>query len=372
MKVSHLAWTTYRIPFRQPFATAHGTQAERRGALLQLYTDAGLIGLGEAAPIPGSAPRAWSEVATCLEEVSSALRGKRLEEVTDVLGPTARLHPAAVAAVRCGLDTAACDVLAQAAGLPLALWLRREASETVPVNATIALPDAASAAAAAATARASGFPCVKLKVGMAAHAEGECERVAAVRQAIGERLKLRLDANGAWRVEQAIRTIQALEPYDVELIEQPVACGDYGDMEALRRVREAVRIPIAADEAVSSVAAAERVLRAGAAQVLVVKPMAVGGLRPAHDIIERAEGQGVACIVTTTLDAGIGVAAALHLAATLPAPGLACGLATASLLTTDLLTAPLAVREGRMRRPNAVGLGVQLDDEAVRRHNRPL
>ena len=139
---------------------------------------------------------------------------------------------------------------------------------------------------------------------------------------------------------------KALESYSIELVEQPVACGD---VESLRRVRAAVRTPIAADEDVDSVAAAERVLGAGAAQVLVIKPMVVGGLRPARQIIERAQTQGVSCIVTTTLDAGIGIAAALHLAATLPSPGLACGLATGALLTTDLLTTPLTVRDGRMR-----------------------
>lgn len=369
MKVNRLAWTTYRIPFRQPFVTAHGAQAERRGVVFQLHTDTGLVGLGEAAPVPGSAPRAWSDVTACLEMVSSSLRGKRLAEVADALGPVAHLHPAALAAIHCGLDTAVCDLLAQAANMPLAAWLHQGASETVPVNATIARPTADSAAEAAATARASGFPCVKLKVGMAANAGEECERVAAVRQALGQRLRLRLDANGAWGVEQAIHAIQALAPYDIELVEQPVASGD---IEALRRVRAAVRTPIAADEAVSNVAAAERVLRAAAAQVLVIKPMVVGGLRPARQIIERAAAQGVSCIVTTTLDAGIGTAAALHLAATLPAPGLACGLATGSLLTTDLLTVPLTVRDGRMQRPNAAGLGVQLDEEAVQRHRRPL
>ena len=369
MRVARLACTPYCIPFRRPFVTAHGTQTERRGALLELYTDNGLVGLGEAAPIPGSAPRAWSDAAALLGAVQASLPGKRPEDTTDVVGLMDHLHPAAVAAVRCGLDTALCDVLAQAAGTPVALWLQRESSETVPVNATIALPDAASAADAAAKARASGFPCVKLKVGRSASAEAECERVAAVRKAIGNRLKLRLDANGAWGVEQAIHTIQALEPYDIEFVEQPVACGD---VEALRRVRAAVRTPIAADEGVDSAAAAERVLGAGAAQVLVIKPMVVEGLRPARQIIERAQSQGVSCIVTTTLDAGIGTAAALHLAATLPASGLACGLATGALLTTDLLTTPLTVRDGRMQRPNAAGLGVRLDEEAVKRHSRPL
>ena len=365
MKVDRLAWTPYRIPFRQPFATAHGIQSERRGALLQLHTYTGLVGVGEAAPIPGSDPRVWSDTATLLEAVLPSLPGKRLGEIADVAGRVSHLHPAAVAAVRCGLETAVCDVLARADAVPLAVWLRRQASESVPVNATIARADAASAAEAAVRARVSGFPCVKLKVGMAAGVKAECERVAAVREAMGTGMKLRLDANGAWGVEQAIRTIQALAPYGIEFVEQPVTCGD---MEALGRVRSAVRTPIAADEDVTSVAAAERVLRAGAAHVLIVKPMVVGGLRPARVIIERAQACGVSCIVTTTLDTGIATAAALHLAATLPAPVRACGLATGRLLATDLLETTLTVRGGCMQRPDGHGLGVRLDEEAVQRY----
>ena len=368
MKVNRLAWTPYCIPFRQPFATAHGIQSERRGILLHLHTDTGLTGVGEAAPIPGSPAEACSDVERLMEAVSPRLPGRRLQEAAQMPEPLlGELHPAAAAAVRCGLDTAVCDVLARADAVPLAVWLHRQASETVPVNATIALADAASAAEAAARARATGFACVKLKVGMAASVKAECQRVAAVREAMGTRMKLRLDANGAWGVEQAIDAIVALEPYGIELVEQPVRCGD---IEALGRVRAAVRTPIAADEEVASVAAAERVLGAGAAQVLIVKPTVVGGLRPARVIIERAQAYGVSCIVTTTLDTGIGTAAALHLATTLPTPARACGLATGGLLTADLLATPLTVRGGRMQRPDGDGLGVRLDEQAVLRHAR--
>ena len=367
MKVDRLSWTPYCIPFRRPFVTSHGIQSVRRGFLLRLHTDTGLVGLGEAAPIPGSPAGAWSDVGRLIEAVSPRLPGKRLHEAARVPESLGQLHPAALAAVRCGLDTAVCDVLARADAVPLAVWLHRQASESVPVNATIALADTASAAEAAARARASGFACVKLKVGMAAGVKAECQRVAAVREAMGTGMKLRLDANGAWGVEQAIRTIQALEPYGIELVEQPVRCGD---IEALGRVRAAVRTPIAADEDVTGVAAAERVLRAGAAQVLVIKPMVVGGLRPARAIVERAQAYGVSCIVTTTLDTDIGTAAALHLAATLPAPAPACGLATGGLLTADLLASPLTVRGGRMQRPDGTGLGVRLDERAVQRHAR--
>ena len=363
MRVARLSWTAYRIPFRQPFATSQGTEAERRGFVVRLVTHDGREGLGEAAPVPGSDPRVWTDVASLLEALSPRLQDAPLEAVNAALRTLDPLHPAAVAAVRCGLDTAACDVLSQAAGTPLARWLAAHAARSVPVNATIARAGAVQAAGAAAQARALGFPCVKLKVGLAGGVEAERQRVAAVRNAIGERLKLRLDANGAWGEEQAIATLRALEPYDLEFVEQPVGTGRLASM---RRVRDRVDIRIAADEDVTGPEQAAQVLRAGAAQVLVIKPMVVGGLRIARDMIEAARSRGAACIVTTSIDTGIGIAAALHLAAALPSPVPACGLATGHLLATTLLASPLPVSGGRMPLPDAPGLGIRLDEEALK------
>ncbi len=183
--------------------------------------------------------------------------------------------------------------------------------------------------------------------------------MAAVREALGPEIKLRIDANGAWGVEQAVRAIRGLEEYDLEMVEQPVAAGD---LPGLARVRAEVDAPIAADEDVTDVEAAELVLEAGAADVLVVKPMVVGGLRPARRIIEMVAAAGAEAVVTTTLDSGIGTAAALHLAATLPPGSPACGLATGSLLAADLITGPLVASCGRMELPDGPGLGVKLDE----------
>jgi O-succinylbenzoate synthase len=189
--------------------------------------------------------------------------------------------------------------------------------------------------------------------------------VAAVREAMGPEMKLRIDANGAWGVEQAVGAIRKLEEYDLEMVEQPVAAGD---LPGLARVHAEVHVPIAADEAVTGVGAAERVLEAGAADLLVVKPMVVGGLRPACRIIELAAAAGAGAIVTTSIDSGVGTAAALHLAATLPPGGPACGLATGSLLAADLITHPLVARCGRMELPDGPGLGVELDEGQLARY----
>jgi o-succinylbenzoate synthase len=260
------------------------------------------------------------------------------------------------AAFLCGLDTALLDILSQAEGKPLAEWLAGgPVAKSVPVNATIGAPDNEKAVALAQKAISEGFECIKLKIGMAATISGELERVQAVRTAIGKTARLRLDANGAWTTAQAINTLRELEPLGIELVEQPVAAHDLAGM-AL--VRKSINIPIAADEAVTDIASAQAVIAAGAADILVIKPMMVGGLRTGLELIKMAQLAGLGAFVTTTIDSGVGIAAALHLAATLPEPVLACGLATASLLQDTLVQDLPIIRQGRMFLPNKPGLGV--------------
>ncbi|MCH7998404.1 MAG: mandelate racemase/muconate lactonizing enzyme family protein [Chloroflexi bacterium] len=366
MRVTRLRWTAYRLPFRAEFSTSRGVSTYREGLILRLDTDSGSVGLGEAAPLTERGRGTLGEALAILDEVGSGVVGKQLDEVQALMDETGRGHgDGAMAAVRCAFDIALLDAMARAAAISVAELLTGGVSRSVVVNATIGAEAPAQAAAQAATARESGYSCVKLKVGGASSVDDERRRVAAVRDALGPEIKLRIDANGAWGVEQAVSAIRELEEYDLEMVEQPVAAGD---LPGLARVRAEVDTPIAADEDVTDVEAAERVLEAGAADVLVVKPMIVGGLRPARRIIEMVAAAGAEAVVTTTLDSGIGTAAALHLAATLPPGGPACGLATGSLLVADLITAPLVARCGLMELPDGLGLGVKLDEGQLARY----
>ena len=191
--------------------------------------------------------------------------------------------------------------------------------------------------------------------------EAELARIAAVRATVGAGVRLRIDANAAWDVPEAIAIIRAAERYQLELVEQPVAADDLAGMAV---VRASVDTPIAADESVGGPEQAAQVIAAGAADVLVIKPMMAGGLRRARTIIAQAQLASVQTLVTTTIDAGVGVAAALHLAATLPTP-LACGLATGPLLVGDLLIQPIVVRNGALHVPDQPGLGVRIDEHQV-------
>lgn len=357
-----LRWAAYRLPFARPVATAHGGLEHRVGAVVQLSTSDGATGLGEVAPLPHLAGRELDRALELLEEFRSEVeRGEA--ELERLLAGWRDWTPGG-RALRAALETAWLDLKARRLELPLARWLSVGARTAVPVNAVVTAPWIETVAEEARAAVAAGFRTVKLKVGVAGSEATELERVAAVREAIGSKVRLRLDANGAWTVEQAVRLLRALARYEIELVEQPVLADD---LEGLAEVRRRGPVPVAADEAVTGLEAARRILELEATDALVLKLPVVGGIGPAREIAELAAGRGCTVIVTSAFEAGVGLAAALHLAASLPEPSPACGLATAGLLAETLVREPLAACWGCLRLPPGPGLGVTLDTAALER-----
>jgi o-succinylbenzoate synthase len=364
MKITGLKWYPYRLPFAGAFGTAQAALKVREGFILRLETTERLVGLGDAAPLPEFGGGYPQDVERWLVELAPDLPGQSPCAINSLVTRLLETGGPGAAATAFALETASFDVLSQAAGLPLSEWLAANfdtpspiSSRSVPVNATIGQPANEAAAETARQAVEVGFGCVKLKVGMAKSVAGEVERVEKIRQAIGPGINLRLDANGGWSVAQAIETLTALAQFDLEMVEQPVTAANVA---GLAQVRRAVKVPIAADEPVTSLNAARRIIEAGAADFLVIKPMVVGGLRAGLEISKLARAAGIGSIVTTTIDSAVGIAAALHLAANLPAPIPYCGLATAPLLTGLLVEmAPPAVK-GQMLVPAKPGLGIDL------------
>lgn len=205
--------------------------------------------------------------------------------------------------------------------------------QAVPVNALVTGPhfDPASL---------SGFPCVKVKVGRA-DPGADLALVSAVRDAVGPSVSLRVDANGTWDEDTARSMLSRLAPLDIELAEQPV-----GTLESMSRLRRRVGVALAADECVRSIDDARRLRQLAAADAIVLKVQPLGGMWPSLRIAEAA---AVPAVVTTMMETSVGIAMALHLAASLPELRFACGLATAGALGDDVTGEPLSASDGVMR-----------------------
>ena len=215
--------------------------------------------------------------------------------------------------------------------------------DRIPVNATV---PAVAPDQAAAIVRASGCRTAKVKV--AEPGQGEADdlgRVEAVRDALGPSGRLRVDANGAWDVDTAVRRIRLLDRFELEYAEQPCAT-----LPELAAVRRRVDVPLAADESVRTAADPLRVAGLEAADIVVLKVQPLGGVAAALAVAEAA---GLPTVVSSAVETSIGLAAGVALAAALPDLPYACGLGTAVLLAGDVVTDPLVPVDGELavRRP---------------------
>ncbi len=217
--------------------------------------------------------------------------------------------------------------------------------DSVPVNVTVPAVDPERAHAIAAH---GGCRTAKVKVADPGQALAEDEaRLEAVRAALGPGAAIRVDANGAWSVDEAVPAIRLLDRAagGLEYVEQPCA-----SVEDLARVRRGVDVPIAADESIRRAEDPYRVRDLAAADVAVLKVQPLGGVRACLRI---AEDIGLPVVVSSALETSVGIAAGVALAAALPDLPHACGLATVQLLTDDVVTDPLLPVAGELpvRRP---------------------
>ncbi|MGA7272790.1 MAG: o-succinylbenzoate synthase [Acidimicrobiia bacterium] len=175
--------------------------------------------------------------------------------------------------------------------------------------------------------------------------EADLARLAAVREAMGEKGKIRIDANGAWDLETAVARITAMARFDLEYVEQPVAT--IADMV---RLRKEVPVPVAADESVRNEADPLEVVGAGGADLLILKVQPMGGVARLVDVARRS---GLPCVVSSALETSVGMAAGVRAAAALPALDHACGLGTVTMLAEDVVSDRLEPVAGRilLRRP---------------------
>ncbi len=333
------------LSLSRPFQSAYGMVRERELLTVALTDSDGITGYGEAAPLQPYDGVSTARARAALEAYRPVLMQSDGVNGAQLIEACRRVEdlPAALAAI----DLALWDRAGRRAGRPVAALLTDDPAAEVPVNATVGATDRAGAAQQAARAVQAGFRCVKVKVGVG----DDAGRVAAVRAAVGPHVELRVDANGAWDVEGAVRAIEALAPVGLELVEEPT----HG-LEAVRAVRERVATRVAIDET----AAEHGALGAGVADAVCLKLSRCGGIAGLLAAAALVRASGAEVYLASTFDGPLGVAGALHAAAALASRGSlpACGLATLSLF--DGFDDPLPAREGSIAVPSAPGLGVDV------------
>ena len=330
------------LPLSEPLVGASERIEERRLMLVCLEAEHGLVGWGEAAPLEPFDGVSDEQCLAALERQIAALRaapagssGAELLDAARTADPLAQ----AIAAI----DTALWDLAGQREGAPLASLLCSEPLARVPVNAVIGADAPESAAAQARAAVGAGFTTIKVKVGDS----GDVERLEAIRVAIGPKVAIRIDANGAWSVAQAVDALAALEPFGIELVEEPVT-----GLEQIEQLRSRVETPISIDET----AADDGALASGASALVCLKLGRAGGVSGLLAQAALARSSGTEVYLASMLDGPIGIAAALHAAAALRIT-VPSGLATLDRFD-GLDGGLLAPSDGAITVPLGPGLGV--------------
>jgi o-succinylbenzoate synthase len=340
----------YALPFREPYVTAVGRLDRREMVLLRLRDEEELVGLGEAVPL---SLRGGTKLKQVVEELEMLSELGNLDEATLRDEQVGLSPPARCAALTALLDLRGRRAAAERDDAP-------SSSPPVRCNASLVAGAPADVAAEAERWAADGFASFKLKLGTGE----DVEQVQAVREAVGAAASIRVDVNGTWDLETAKRTLAELEPLDVELVEQPVAT-----IEEAVEVAASTLIPIAADESVETRADAERAAEAGACAMTGIKLSKVGGPEAAIEIAEV-----LPAYLSSALDGPVGIAAAAQVAETLseagerPGTGLAHGLATQRLFASTIASVECELRGDMLHPPEGPGLGVEIDEAALRAH----
>jgi muconate cycloisomerase len=211
-----------------------------------------------------------------------------------------------------------------------------------------------------------GHRTIKVKVGN--DPARDVEAVRRVREAIGPAIRLRVDANMAWpTAKEAIRLIRAMEPWDLELVEQPLPPRE---LDAMAEVRRAIGVPLMADESVRTPRDAMEVIRRGAADIVNVYVTEAGGLLNASRIFALCEAAGLPCMIGSMPEFGIGTAAQIHLGVAMTNLGPDSDTCGVLYHAEDLLTRPLRIEGGFAYPPEGPGLGVEIDMDVVERWRR--
>jgi L-alanine-DL-glutamate epimerase-like enolase superfamily enzyme len=296
------------LQLRTPLTTSYGLLHERRLFELTLRSDTFPDGHGEAAPL-----EPYDGVSNDL--VRAALMGYAsvIAEMDESTGPEildACRRKADLPQALAAIDLAVWDRAAKGEGRPVAEMLAGEPLTEIECNALISTLDDAQQAVEA------GFNTIKVKVGVG----DDARTLAGLRAALGDQVRFRLDANGAWDVDTAVRAIESLAPVGLELVEEPV----HG-IKAMREVRERVPVRIAMDETGAEPGA----LASGAADAVCLKISRSGGITPLLAQATLARTSGAEVYLASTFDGPLGIAAAIHCAAALRVDT-PCGLSTGS------------------------------------------
>jgi L-alanine-DL-glutamate epimerase-like enolase superfamily enzyme len=363
VRITELVATPVAVPYLKEERWAYGVRRGLVSVLLEVRTDEGLSGLGEAPAYPSA--DIVGAVLRTLEPLvlgEDPLRIERLMSRIDIVGTWH--HVKATSPAIAAVEMACWDLLGKTCGQPVVTLLGGPVRERADSIFYLGLEDPAGMGRSAAEAVAAGYSTLYFKVG-SDRPDLDVERVAAVRDGAGPEARIRVDANESWSSGTAIRMVARMAPYGLEFVEQPVSGRNLAEM---AYVRSRIDVPLLANEASWTRHDQLAVITAGAADAVSVDNQMDGGLLNLKRSAGLADAAGVPAVKHSLGELGVATAAALHVICSTP-NFLHANQAYTALLSDDVVAGnPLEPREGTLAVPTGPGLGVELDEDRVARY----
>lgn len=309
MKITDIRLGMISVPLIVPFKTALRSVNSVENVIIEIHTDTGHVGYGEAPPtgvITGDTTGAI--IGAINDHIKKVLMGREVDDFENLMkamnGSIVKNTSAKAAA-----DMALWDLYGQLYNIPVYKMLGGS-RKSIETDITISVNSPEEMARDAVSAVKRGYNCLKVKVG--SNPELDVARLSAVREVATDVL-IRIDANQAWAPKQAVHILNQMQEkgLDIEFVEQPVKGHDF---EGLKYVTQNSYVPVMADESVFSPSDALKIMQMGAADLINIKLMKCGGITNALQIVSAAEVYGIECMIGCMLEAKISVNAAVHLA----------------------------------------------------------
>lgn len=359
-ELEKLDWQVVELPLARPLATSTTEYSTRQVIVIRARVRVGaetVVGFGEASPLAG-----WTDetVDSCIDTLASLELPARFDSVRslDEVFGTLKDDPSA----RFGVELALLDAVARHREVPICRLLAAERGRmplaSVPVQYTLGAATVEETVAEAKDAWQRGFRCIKLKVGVATPV-ADIARVGRVREACPH-MKIRLDANGAWSLDEAADIVGGLANAHIDLVEQPVQDRDFAALlDTVHDPAEAGAPGIAPDESCVPAERARSLIADDRIGAVVLKPQTMGGILPTCDLIDDARRNETRVVLSTLIESAIGRHAVAHLAAAYPdVPG-PHGLATGAWFASDVTDKADLVDNGHLRLRYGPGLGFE-------------
>ena len=363
MKISNINCYKVNIPFRKPFEVWRGVAKTKKHVIVEVQTDDGITGVGEASPFLYYAPETQEDViATLTYYMPELIAGRdpfELESLGDLLDQTIDGHHFSKAAV----EMALWDIIGKKLGVPVYQLLGGKCRHAVPVVAILMGNAPDDLAREAKEWVDKGFSKLKVKIGYGP--AKDVAKVRAVREAVGDDISIRVDAEEAYDLKGSLAVARHLQEYDIELLSQPISRYNYHDMAILR---DSIDIPLLVDESIVSPEDVMLAVRLGTGDLVNIKVVKSGGIVNAKRMAAVARAAGKDCLVGSMLEMGPGTLFAAHFAVSTSNVTYANEIIGPLMLADDVLKQPIDIQNGELFVPDSPGLGIELDRSKLKKY----